>query len=75
MEAQFRQLFGESDHSLQGYGKTSFTFEEEQRKHLYALHLALVMHVECYYRNYDTDEIFNFSKAYISTTMEWLTTN
>ena len=80
MEAQFRQLFesahnGEITNSLRGYGKTSFTDAEEQRNHLYALHLALVMHVECYYRNYDTDDIFNFSRQYIGATMEWLQAN
>lgn len=76
MEAQFRQ-FGDSGitNSMRGYGKTSFTFTEEQRNHLYTLHLALVMNTECYYRNYDTDEVFNFSRQFISTTMEWLKAN
>ena len=80
MEAQFRQLVGENvsdsiSNSLRGYGKTSFTPVEEQRNHLYALHLALVMHVECYYRNYDTDDIFNFSRQYIRDTMQRLQAN
>ncbi len=75
MEAQFRQFGEEITNSMRGYGKTSFTFTEEQRNHLYALHLALVMHVECYYRNYDTDDIFNFSRQYIGTTMAWLQAN
>lgn len=76
MEAQFRQ-FGEGGvtNSMRGYGKTSFTFAEEQRNHLYSLHLALVMHVECFYRNYDTDDIFNFSRQYIGSTMAWLNAN
>ncbi|MCA9997994.1 MAG: aminoglycoside phosphotransferase family protein [Anaerolineales bacterium] len=76
MEAQFRQLHdGSISNALHGYGKTAFTFAEEQRNHLYALHLALVMHVECYYRNYDTDDILNFSRQYINKTMGWLNTN
>jgi len=76
MEAQFRQYdFEGLTNSMRGYGKTSFTLTEEQRNHLYALHLALVMHVECYYRNYDTDDIFNFSRQYIGATMEWLKAN
>lgn len=75
MEAQFRPFAGELTNSMRGYGKTSFTFAEEQRKHLYDLHLALVMHVECYYRNYDTDDVFNFSRQYLGTTMEWLKAN
>ncbi|MFW5713668.1 MAG: phosphotransferase family protein, partial [Brevefilum sp.] len=53
MEAQFRQLaFNALPESLRGYGKTSFTHEEEVRNHLYTLHLALVMVTECYYREY-----------------------
>jgi aminoglycoside phosphotransferase (APT) family kinase protein len=76
MEAQFRQLFDSGiTNSIRGYGKTSFTFAEEQRNHLYSLHLALVMNTECYYRNYDTDEIFNLSRQFISVTMEWLKAN
>jgi hypothetical protein len=76
MEAQFRQFdFEGVTNSMRGYGKVSFTVTEEQCNHLYSLHLALVMHVECYYRNYDTDDIFNFSRQYINTTMEWLTAN
>jgi hypothetical protein len=75
-EAQDRQFdFKGVTNGMRGYGKTSFTFAEEQRNHLYSLHLALVMHVECYYRNYDTDDIFNFSRQYIGTTMEWLQAN
>lgn len=75
MEAQFRQFGEEITNSMRGYGKTSFNFAEEQRNHLYALHLALVMHVECYYRDYDTDQIFNFSRQYLGETIEWLQAN
>lgn len=76
MEAQFRPLYGPGiTNSMRGYGKTSFTFAEEQRKNLYSLHLALVMNTECYYRNYDTDDIFNFSRQYIADTMAWLQAN
>jgi aminoglycoside phosphotransferase (APT) family kinase protein len=77
MEAQFRALsFGEGvTNSMRGYGKTSFTPAEEQRCWLYTLHLALVMNTECYYRNYDTDTIYNLSRQLISTCMEWLKGN
>ena len=76
MEAQFRQFdFEGVTNSMRGYGITSFSRTEQQRNHLYALHLALVMHVECYYRNYDTDAIFNFSRKYIHDTMQWLQAN
>lgn len=75
MEAQFRQ-FGEGvTDGMRGYGKTSFTPAEEQRNHLYSLHLGLVMHTECFYRNYDTDDILTFSRQYIGKTMAWLKGN
>ena len=76
MEAQFRPLFGESiTDSMRGYGKTSFTFAEEQRNHLYSLHLALVMNTECYYRNYNTDFVLNLSRMFLGATMDWLKAN
>jgi aminoglycoside phosphotransferase (APT) family kinase protein len=76
MEAQFRSIFGMGGaEAMAGYGKTSFTPAEEVRCQLYSLHLALVMNTECYYRNYDTDDIFNFSRQYIAATMEWLRAN
>jgi aminoglycoside phosphotransferase (APT) family kinase protein len=76
MEAQFRPFFGEGiTNAMRGYGKTSFTFEEQQRCHLYTLHLALVMNTECYYRNYDTDFVFNLSRQLMGATMDWLKAN
>lgn len=76
IEAQFRRLGGGGvTNSMRGYGKTSFTFSEEQRSHLYSLHLALTMNTECYYRNYDTDEIFNLSRRFIGEAMDWLKAN
>jgi aminoglycoside phosphotransferase (APT) family kinase protein len=77
MEAQFRALsFGDGvTNSMRGYGKTSFTVAEEQRCWLYTLHLALVMNTECYYRNYDTDTIYNLSLQLIAGAMEWLKAN
>ena len=73
MEAQFRPLFGEgSANILRGYGKTTFTPEEEQRCHLYTLHLALVMNTECAYRDYDTDFVYKLSRGLLGVTMDWL---
>jgi hypothetical protein len=76
MEAQFRRMVepGVSE-AMVGYGKTTFTWAEEVRCQLYSLHLALVMNTECYYRNYDTDDIFNFSRQYLAATMAWLQAN
>lgn len=76
MEAQFRPLSysGVSD-SMRGYGKTSFSFEEQQRCYLYTLYLALVMHVECFYRNYDTDSIYNLSRELLAGALAWLKAN
>lgn len=76
MEAQFRQFGGAGvSDSMRGYGKTTFTPAEEERKHLYSLHLALTMLTECYYRNYDTDVIFKLSKGMTAETVEWLKSN
>lgn len=70
MEAQFRQ-FGDDrvTPSMRGYGKTSFTSTERERRDLYSLHLALTMNVECYYRNYDTNRIFDLSRQLIAASM------
>lgn len=76
MEAQFRALefHGVSD-SMRGYGKTSFTFEEEQRCHLYTLHLGLVMKTECYYRHYDTDAVSQIADKLLVSALGWLEKN
>lgn len=76
MEAQFRPLLGDGVTDLmRGYGKTEFTPAEDARNHLYTLHLALVMNTECFYRNYDTDFVFNISREVITGTMKWLREN
>lgn len=77
MEAQFRSFSGEGaiTESMRGYGKTSFSFPEEQRCRLYSLHLALVMNTECYYRNYDTNFAFDLSRLLMDATMTWLKIN
>ncbi len=76
MEAQFRALaFNGAPESLRGYGKTNFTHEEYERCQLYTLHLALVMKTECYYRNYDTDEVSNLSRRLMVPSMKWLQEN
>ena len=76
MEAQFRPFFGEGVTNLmRGYGKTDFTRAEEKRCQLYTFHLVLVMNTECFYRNYDTDFVFNLSREMIGHTMQWLQEN
>lgn len=55
-----------------GYGKTEFTPDELRRCWLYRCTWALVMHVECYFRHYGSDEIFNKSRALIASAMVWL---
>jgi aminoglycoside phosphotransferase (APT) family kinase protein len=73
MEAQFRALdSGGVSESMRGYGKTTFTHEEEERCHLYTLHLALVMKTECYYRNYDSDEVSTIAMKLMVPTLAWL---
>ncbi|XXY48166.1 phosphotransferase [Sorangium sp. So ce269] len=76
MESQFRPLLSDGiTNSMRGYGKTSFTFEEEQRCSLYTLHLALIMNTECHYRNYDTDFVYNISRQLMGASMDWLKAN
>ena len=73
MEAQFRPVFGVAvTDSMQGYGKTDFSFEEQQRRWLYTLYLALVINTECYYRNYDNDQVYHFSKRLLDASLDWL---
>ena len=75
MEAQFRRFDFTTPDCLRGYGKTTFTPAEEQRNHLYTLHLALVMNIECFYRNYDTDFVYKFSTQVLKDSLEWLRNN
>ncbi|AUX41710.1 aminoglycoside phosphotransferase [Sorangium cellulosum] len=76
MEAQFRSLSSDGiTSSMRGYGKTSFTFEEERRCRLYSLHLALVMNTECCYRSYDNDFVYNLSRQWMGEHMDWLKAN
>ena len=73
MEAQFRALSwtGVSD-AMRGYGRTGFTPDELRRCRLYTLHLALVMHTECFYRHYPGDKILNRSRDMMVTNLDWL---
>lgn len=76
LEAQFRALaFGGVSDSMRGYGKTTFTPGEEERCHLYTLHLALVMKTECYYRDYDSDYVSNLATQLLVPTLTWLKEN
>ncbi|MFT7775736.1 phosphotransferase family protein [Roseateles sp.] len=76
MEAQFRSLCWEGvTQAMLGYGKTEFTANEMRRSWLYLLHLALVMHVECYFRHYGSDEVLNKSRELIASAMAWLQAN
>ena len=74
-EAQFRPLFGENNAYLRGYGKTTFTHDEERRNQLYTLHLAMVAKTEGYYRHYDNDDVANWAKGMMIPTMKWLQEN
>jgi aminoglycoside phosphotransferase (APT) family kinase protein len=76
MEAQFRALdWAGVSEQMRGYGKTTFTHAEEERCRLYTLHLALVMKTECYYRNYDTDDVRDIAKRLMFQSMKWLEQN
>lgn len=73
MEAHFRAFAFEGvSESMRGYGKTTFTHEENERCHLYTLHRALVMKTECSYRMYDSDVVSNLSTQLMASTLNWL---
>lgn len=76
MEAQFRALaFGGISESMRGYGKTTFTPEEEARCYLYTLHLGLVIRTESYYREYNSEEIDRLADYLLKYSMDWLKSN
>jgi aminoglycoside phosphotransferase (APT) family kinase protein len=76
LEAQFRPVFGEGVNGyMRGYGKTSFTLDEQERCHLYTLHLGLVMKTEDYYRHYDTDDVANWGIMLVTASLKWLQGN
>lgn len=76
MESQFRALaFGGVSECMRGYGKTAFTREEDERCHLYTLYLALVMKIECYYRQYESDFASNAATQLMVPTLNWLKEN
>ena len=73
MEAQFRALsWGGVSDALRGYGWTTFSDDEMVRNRLYTLHLALVMHTECFYRHYPDDEILDGSRDMLVKNLDWL---
>ena len=76
MEAQFRHLSwsGVTD-AMHGYGRTEFTDDEIRRGRLYNLHLALVMHTECFYRLYPDGKILEGSRDMLVANLDWLEAN
>ncbi|MDN4070100.1 aminoglycoside phosphotransferase family protein [Paenibacillus vini] len=55
MEYYFRTLAGDHSAFLKGYGKEAFTNLEKERLELYDLYLALILHIECTYRQYSDE--------------------
>jgi len=73
MEAQFRALSWDGvNDALRGYGRTEFSDAELVRNRLYTLHLALVMHTECFYRLYPDDEVLDGSRRMLVENLDWL---
>lgn len=73
MEAQFRHLSwtGVTD-AMRGYGRTGFSDTELVRNRLYTMHLALVMHTECFYRHYPDGEVLEASRDMLVKNLDWL---
>lgn len=55
MEYYFRSLAGDNFPFCRGYGKEAFTNAERERMELYDWYLALILRIECVYRQYSDE--------------------
>lgn len=65
--------FREYDKNLsyqKGYGKTSFTRQEEKRILWYDVYLFLLVSLECEYRKYDTMEMYGWASEMLGKQLE-----
>lgn len=70
MEYYFRGLAGEVPAFYEGYGKMEFTEREKERMGLYDLYLALILHIECTYRQYGDQEHIRWAAAHLTKCWE-----
>jgi len=68
MEYYFRSVAGGSRAFFRGYGKESFTSAERERMELYDLYLALIFHIECYYRGYSDENHIRWAQEHLVNT-------
>jgi aminoglycoside phosphotransferase (APT) family kinase protein len=61
--------FGDSTAFMRGYGKAEFTANERRRRHLYCLHLALIMIIETVYRGHTDTNQYDWGRERLNETM------
>ncbi len=61
--------FGDSTAFMRGYGKVEFTANERQRRHLYCLHLVLIMIIETVYRGHADTKQYDWARERLKETM------
>jgi aminoglycoside phosphotransferase (APT) family kinase protein len=64
--------FGDPAAFLRGYGKTEFTPTERLRRHLYCLHLSLIMVIETVYRELEDPQPYEWARERLDETMSLL---
>lgn len=72
MEYYYRGLAGEVPAFHEGYGKTEFSEREKERMGLYDLYLALILHIECTYRQYGDQDYIRWAASHLTQTWESL---
>lgn len=72
MEYYFRTLAGDHSAFLKGYGKDAFTDCEKERMELYDLYLALILHIECTYRQYSDENHRRWASEHLQQCWESL---
>ncbi|MED4957694.1 aminoglycoside phosphotransferase family protein [Paenibacillus macerans] len=71
MEYYFRS-FVENGAFLDGYGKQDFTVAERERMALYDLYIALILHIECRFRQYIDANHIRWAEEHLARTWSGL---
>jgi aminoglycoside phosphotransferase (APT) family kinase protein len=75
MEVCFRRL-NESSALMRGYGENLLaTPNQKRRRILYNLHLYLIIIIEHFYRQYETDDLLRWGRECLREELGWLSTN
>lgn len=66
LEYYFRSLVPDNGAFLKGYGQESFTDTERERMQLYDLYLALILRIECSYRQYSDENHIRWTEEHLA---------